>query len=112
VEEKEKYHTGTSLRQNFGFISPVRGIVSQSFDISKKHYGTDITIKKKSPVKSIADGMVIFSDWTPDNGNVIIIRHKGPWLSVYKHNRKLLKKQGEKVKAGEVIAISGNVGET
>ncbi len=112
VEEKEKYQIGIGHEEpeTSGFISPLRGMISQGFDLTQKHYGTDIIVKTQTPVKSIAKGHVIFSDWTPDNGNVIIIQHQGGWTSVYKHNLKNLKQQGDLVKAGEVVAISGNVG--
>ena len=49
--------------------------------------------------------------WTSDEGHVIYVQHKYNLISVYKHNSMLLKKVGEKVKAGEAIAIVGNSGE-
>ena len=111
VKEKEKFAApGISPGGTFEFIPPLRGHISQEFDLSKKHYGIDIVVKKKTPVKAIAPGTVIFSDWTPDNGNVLIIQHDNQWISVYKHNHKLLKHQGEFVKTGEVVAISGDTG--
>ncbi len=110
IEQKEKFVTDVPSDESFGFLSPLRGIISQGFDPAQRHFGTDIVVKTKTPVKAIATGTVIFSDWTPDNGKVIIIQHQAPWISVYKHNQKLLKRKGERVKAGEVIAISGDVG--
>ena len=56
------------------------------------------------------DGVVVFSSWTSETGNVIGILHEDNLFSVYKHNSTLLKKQGEAVSAGEVIAIIGNSG--
>jgi murein DD-endopeptidase MepM/ murein hydrolase activator NlpD len=53
---------------------------------------------------------VLFSEWTTQTGYVIIIDHGDDLTSVYKHNQKLLKKQGDKVKLGEVIANSGDTG--
>ena len=55
--------------------------------------------------------MVIFAEWTAETGYVIIIKHNVNLISVYKHNASLTKSQGDLVKAGEVIAISGNTGE-
>ncbi len=110
IEEKEKFTTKDFTGGSLGFLPPLHGMISQGFDISKRHFGTDIIVKTKTPVKSIADGTVIFSGWTPEDGNVIIIQHQTPWISVYKHNQKLLKRKGDKIKAGEVIAISGDVG--
>ena len=68
-------------------------------------------LEENKPIKSIADGTVIFSEWTAQTGYVIIIRHNYGFMSVYKHNSNLSKKQGELVLAGEVIASAGNTGE-
>ena len=68
-------------------------------------------LEENTPIKSIADGTVIFSEWTAQTGYVIIIRHNYGFMSVYKHNSSLSKKQGELVLAGEVIASAGNTGE-
>ncbi len=90
---------------------PIDGYVSQKFNLGDEHLGVDIVSKANEPVKNIADGTVIFSDWTQDSGNVIIIQHNSELLSVYKHNAKLLKKVGSFVGEGDIIAIIGNSGE-
>jgi murein DD-endopeptidase MepM/ murein hydrolase activator NlpD len=59
----------------------------------------------------VANGTVIFADWTPTNGNVIILRHNNEFLSVYKHCESLTISQGDVVKTSEVIAIGGTSGE-
>ncbi len=53
----------------------------------------------------------MFSDWTSETGYVIIIEHPDDFISAYKHNGSLFKKQGDQVEAGEVIATVGNTGE-
>ncbi|MDZ7605241.1 MAG: M23 family metallopeptidase [Cyclobacteriaceae bacterium] len=67
--------------------------------------------KQNEPVKAVADGTVIFADWTSDSGNVIAIQHRSNLISVYKHNSALMKKVGNIVSSGQVIAIIGNTGE-
>ncbi|HRB72351.1 MAG TPA: M23 family metallopeptidase [Flavobacterium sp.] len=69
-----------------------------------------IALAKNTPIKSIANGTVIFSDWTPTNGQVIIIRHNDGILSVYKRAASLTKSEGDVVKSGEVIALAGITG--
>ena len=64
-----------------------------------------------TPVKAVADGTVIFSEWTAATGYVIILKHDQDMISAYKHNGSLLKAQGDLVRAGEVIATVGNTGE-
>lgn len=93
------------------FYSPIEGIVTTEFNIKQEHYGIDIVSKSNEPVKSVADGTIIFADWTQESGNVICIQHRGNIISVYKHNSALLKKVGNFVSSGDVIAIIGNTGE-
>ena len=62
-------------------------------------------------VKATLDGTVTLADWTVETGYVIYIQHENNLISVYKHNAELLKKVGNKVKAGDAIAIIGNSGE-
>jgi murein DD-endopeptidase MepM/ murein hydrolase activator NlpD len=96
---------------NFVLFPPIKGIISQEFNAREKHYAIDIVTSKDAPVKSAADGTVIFSEWTTQTGYVIIIEHSNNLISVYKHNSQLSKEQGTLVKAGEVIATAGNTGE-
>jgi len=92
---------------------PISGSISdtQKFDPGKRHYALDIAAPKGTAVKSIADGIVVLSDWTTDTGYVMVIEHQNGYTSVYKHNGSLLKSQGDMVSAGEVIATVGNTGE-
>ena len=96
---------------NFVLFPPVKGTISHEFNTREKHYAIDIVTSKDAPVKSAADGTVIFSEWTTQTGYVIIIEHSNNLISVYKHNSQLSKEQGSLVKAGEVIATAGNTGE-
>ena len=93
------------------FYSPIEGIVTTEFNLKDEHYGIDIVSNNNEPVKSVAEGTVIFSDWTQESGNVIAIQHRDNIISVYKHNSALLKKVGNFVNSGEAIAIIGNTGE-
>jgi len=106
----------SSQRQNtpvskLNFYTPVKGIVTNRFDASRRHYGIDIATRQNEAVKAAYDGVVFFSEWTAETGNVIAIQHSGAVITVYKHNSVLLRKQGAYVRAGESIAIIGNTGE-
>jgi murein DD-endopeptidase MepM/ murein hydrolase activator NlpD len=103
---RKKYSLGNLL-----FFTPLKGIVTNTFDPAQRHYGVDVVSKQNEAIKSVLDGTVIFSDWTVETGYVIAIQHQQNLVSVYKHNSALLKKQGEMVKAGEAIAIVGESGE-
>lgn len=114
VELEDKYNLFERNIENVGALlfSPINGTLSQGYDPKNKHFAVDVVAPKDTPVKSIADGTVLFSEWTSETGYVIIIEHQDNNLtSVYKHNGSLSKSQGDLVKAGEVIASIGNTGE-
>lgn len=113
VEKKDKFNLlESAVRQTqMNLFPPVNGRISAEYDVDIKHYAVDIVTEKDTPIKATADGTVIFSDWTPNTGYVLIIEHSFGLISTYKHNAELLKSQGDLVKTGEVIAIAGNTGE-
>ncbi|MDR2586433.1 MAG: M23 family metallopeptidase [Prevotellaceae bacterium] len=92
------------------FFSPVKGVVSDGFNVAKNHFAIDIAAPKNSVVNAVLDGTIIFSGWTDDTGFVIQVQHTNNLISFYKHNEKLLKTTGERVKAGDAIALVGNTG--
>jgi murein DD-endopeptidase MepM/ murein hydrolase activator NlpD len=97
--------------ENLFLFTPVRGMVSDKFDIKTNHLAVDVVTSPNATVMSVLDGTVVMANWIAETGYVIQIQHSNDILSVYKHNEKLLKKQGDRVKAGEAIAIVGNSGE-
>jgi Peptidase family M23 len=118
VESQDKYSLAFSERKtskesisNFFFFSPVKGMVTASFNFSQEHYGVDIAAKENEPIKATLDGTVLFAGWTSETGYTIQIQHSNNLVSAYKHNSVLLKKTGQYVKAGEAIAVIGNSGE-
>lgn len=115
VKEEEQFEISARGRRDLPieglhFFTPLKGVVSQSFDAV--HPYIDITAAEGSAVKATLDGTVIFAGWSEDDGNTIQIQHTDDIVSIYKHNDKLLKKVGDKVKAGTSIAIVGNTGDT
>lgn len=93
------------------FFPPLRGIVTTPFESGQEHFGIDIVANAGAAVKACLDGTVIMSSWTTDAGHVLQVQHKFDLISVYKHNSVLLKKTGDRVRAGEALAIVGNSGE-
>ena len=112
VEEEDKFNLTKNelVIENKMFVSPVKGQITQKFDPLNNHFALDILVDTGTPVKCILEGKVIFSEWSVDTGHVLIIDHGDDIISVYKHNSKVLKTQNNFVKAGEVIAYSGNQG--
>jgi murein DD-endopeptidase MepM/ murein hydrolase activator NlpD len=104
--------SAASFRAAFPISSPVSGYVSRGFDPAQNHYGIDYAGKRGTIITAAADGYVIFSGWTYDDGNMIIISHGGGYFTVYKHNQSLLTTITEFVKRGQPIALLGNSGKT
>ena len=111
MEDKYNLFQAASSRIDFVLFPPLQGEISLPYNVEEKHYAIDLTAPERTPVKSVADGTVIFAEWTTETGYVIIVEHPYGLLSVYKHNSSLSKQQGDLVKGGEVIAIIGNTGE-
>lgn len=93
------------------FFTPVTGIVTRSFNPREGHFGIDLVAEPNEVVKAALDGTVTMSTWTLETGYVIQIQHDYELISVYKHNATLFKSVGQKVVAGDAIAIVGNSGE-
>jgi len=93
------------------YFPPIEGYVTSEFEPEKEHFGIDLVAPLNSPIKAVLPGTVVISNWTVETGYVIGIQHNNNILSFYKHNSILLKKVGNFVKAGDVIAIVGESGE-
>lgn len=95
------------------FIWPVRGPIMKGFGRSKgrKHDGIDISAPRGTPIRSTDSGKVIYSgSEIKGYGNIVIIKHGPPFISVYAHNAVNLVREGERVGKGHVIARVGSTG--
>ncbi len=109
-ELNSKFHSERS-HSSKRFVLPVQGILIRKWDYGGGHFGIDFAAREGSSVLSIAEGHVIFSEYSLETGYTIIVQHKNHFVSVYKHNQKLLKTVGEFVQQGESIALVGGSGE-
>lgn len=96
---------------NFFFFTPLKGIITTSYNLKEEHFGVDIVAKENELIKATLDGTVIFAGFTSEDGYVIQLQHSNNLTSIYKHNSNLSKKTGDFVKAGEPISVIGNTGE-
>lgn len=118
VESQDQYKLLSSGEKPFAsgigsyvFFTPLKGTITTPFSALKKHYGVDIVAAPDEVIKSALDGTVVFANWTSETGYVVGVQHSNNLFTIYKHNSALLKKEGDYVKAGEVLAIIGNTGE-
>ncbi len=91
---------------------PTYGRVIETFSSkSSTRKGIDIAGRLGQKVKAASGGHVVYSgSGLRGYGKLIIVKHNEQYLSAYAHNRKLLVKQGEKVKLGQSIAEMGRSG--
>ncbi len=97
---------------------PAKGRISSSYGYREHpksgrrqlHTGLDISIPPGTAVKATADGVVSFSGWTVNSGNVVVIEHGHGFSTAYAHNSKNLVQVGQPVMRGDAIAVSGSTG--
>ena len=91
------------------FFTPMKGVVSRSFEAVIHPY-IDITAPIGSVVMAVLDGTVVNASWSDEYEYTLVIQHSDDIISVYRHNQKLLRKEGDKVSAGSSVALVGNAG--
>ena len=91
---------------------PVRGELITTFKSNKSdRKGIDIAGKEGNVIRAAAPGKVVYSgNGLISYGNLVIIKHNRTYLSAYAHNRRLLVKEGQSIKAGQKIAELGKTG--
>ena len=113
VAREDKYNLFVKAKPKVTTVlfPPAKGMITEKYNAKEKHFAIDIALAKNTPIKATLNGTVIFADWTPTTGNVIILRHNNGFISVYKHAASLTKSQGDIVRTGEVIALAGSSGQ-
>lgn len=100
------------------FSWPARGRITSSFGqrrdpfgkTKKFHCGIDISLDPGTPIHAAADGTVIFSGWKDGYGNMVVLKHENGYITVYAHNSANEVHEGEAVRRGQQIALSGMTG--
>lgn len=107
-EERERYNltsqaASVAALQELNLFRPTKGEIMKRFDPSNGHYGVDIAEIAGENVMAIHDGIVVFSDYTANDGYSIVLQHRENLISIYRNCYRLLKQVGDKVYGGEVI---------
>ena len=101
-----KMRQGVRFSSGFGYrIHPI-------FKVRKLHAGVDFTAKKGTPVYATADGKIISNDVYGGRGfgKHLTISHGFGYHTLYAHMDRVVKRQGQKVKRGDLIGYVGNTG--
>jgi septal ring factor EnvC (AmiA/AmiB activator) len=108
LEDKYNVFDKAKSKINFVLFPPTNGKIVKNYNPSSKVYGIEIAIAKDTPIKAVAPGTILFADWTPTNGYVVLIKHQDELISVYKNIAFLTKSTRDNVKSGEVIGQAGS----
>lgn len=84
-----------------------RDLLGMSF-----HHGMDIGCPSGTPIQAVMDGTVTYAGYGSSLGNYIVIEHSGGLKTTYGHNSSLIVRKGDSVTQGQVIAYSGNTGQS
>lgn len=75
-----------------------------------KHTGVDLKTKPNDNVRAAFDGIVVSSGPATGYGNCIKVKHGNGLMTLYAHQSRNLVKAGQRVKAGQVIGLTGRTG--
>lgn len=115
-ERKKSHHQNHLFARLKGKLPrPTHGHILAYFGKSIDHSeltwnGILIKAPDNQPVYAIADGKVVFADWMPEYGLLLIISHGRDYMTLYGRNRNLYKKVHDVVKKGDLIASVGKSG--
>lgn len=108
-EEKERYNlravTDGKAASGLIFYKPVNGMLKTGFLPKEERYGIELAAGARENVMAVLDGTVIMASYTIDDGYVIQVQHVQNFISIYKNCGLLMKKTGDRVKGGDVIAL-------
>tara|TARA_X000001036_G_scaffold58487_1_gene48124 strand:+ start:106 stop:885 length:780 start_codon:yes stop_codon:yes gene_type:complete len=104
-----------SLSDNIPSLAPIEGFISKRMEstfsnIDILHGGIDIVASEGTPIRATSSGVVVFSSWTYEMGNLIIIYHGDDYFTHYGHNQQNIISRLDIVKKGDVIGYVGNTG--
>jgi len=110
-EDNEKYNLSIlnqkASEKDILLYPPLKGKVTGKFNPKLKVFGIRIETPALQPSVAVLDGTVLFAAYTSDYDYVVQIQHNNDYISVYKYNTELLKKEGDQIKAGEAIGMVG-----
>jgi murein DD-endopeptidase MepM/ murein hydrolase activator NlpD len=116
VEDVEEINTNRAPSNDalgVSFSWPVQGMVTSVFGKRKNrmHEGIDIGASIGTPVKAARSGHVIYAaNRIPGYGSMVIVRHPGPFATVYAHLSKISVKKGQFLARGQVLGKVGRTG--
>ncbi len=110
-ERDEKYNlsslASTENTKILVFFKPTKGVITSNYSLQDKNYGINILTSPHEAVVSVLNGTIVHASYSFKQGGVVVIQHDDGYVSIYQQNTQILKKVGDAVRAGEVIAFTG-----
>lgn len=108
VLSSQRNRVWSPLSSHQGWLWPVYGRVATGFIPQQGKKGIDIAGKKGEKIRAASSGVVAYSgSGLSGYGNLIIIKHNAQFLTAYGNNLRNMVTEGQKVKAGQIIAEMG-----
>lgn len=89
-----------------------KSYISRLYNAEIYHFGIDIALKQGTPIHATADGTVSVAEKNEDLGFYVMIKHASGYSTLYAHNSRLVVESGKRVRKGDLIAYSGNLGQS
>lgn len=97
---------------------PVTGVISSGVGVRidpidgvwRHHNGIDIAVPTGTPVKSVANGTVVYAGFRSGYGWTVLVEHDNGMITLYGHNSQIIIEAGKSVKRGDTIALAGSTG--
>lgn len=93
-------------RTTINAVKPMDGIVAENFNAKVGLYGIRMAAAPESQVVSVADGVVIAADWSPESGNTVVVQHDNGMITIYRNLSAALVTKGHRIAESEVIGYS------
>jgi murein DD-endopeptidase MepM/ murein hydrolase activator NlpD len=119
VQRHLERRTHTSVKTHQGFSWPVQGLLTSPFGErdhvmggggTRFHAGIDLSVPTGTPIQASKDGIVVFAGDNGAYGKAVKLDHPHGYSTLYAHNSRVLVHVGQRVKAGQVICLSGSTG--
>ena len=118
AEELRRSAPDLTKESGQGFIMPIEGKIASGFGIrthpilgtQRMHNGVDFPCVRDQPIWAAKLGSVIFAGWREGYGNIVLVEHEGPVITLYAHMNELLVSKSMEVSTGELIGKCGSSG--
>ena len=118
AEELRRSAPDLTKESGQGFIMPIEGKISSGFGMrthpilgtQRMHNGVDFSCVRDQPIWAAKLGTVIFAGWRDGYGNIVLVEHEGPVITLYAHMNELLVSKDMEVATGDLIGKCGSSG--